>query len=356
MAEEKPFEERTEQATPRKREKAREKGEVPRSREITSIIPMWSVLLYLFFGGAVLHSLMNYVRNGLQRSAEVSITESSIVEVFKADSIQFGMLMLPLFAVILIVTISVHFLQTGFLLSAAPLSPQFSRVNPLAGIKRYFSLNMVVEALKGLFKITVLGTVLYLILKEQMFKMPLLVDMSIQSVQAFSFHQIYRLFLISAVVLTIFAVADFAYQRWYFGRNLKMTRQEIKDEHKEVEGSPLVKARIRSLQREMARKRMMQEVPKADVVITNPTHFAVCLKYDLQGMGAPKVIAKGQNLVAEKIKEVARKSGVPRFEDKPLARSLFKLEIGEEIPEVFYKAVAAILANVYKLKGKGVHL
>ncbi len=353
MAEES-FQERTEQATPRKRQKARDKGEVPRSREITSIIPMWSVFLYLFFGGAVLNALLNYMRTGLSRSFEFTITESSIVEVMKADGIQFGLLMFPLFGGMMLVTAAVHFLQTGFLFSAAPLSPQFSRVNPLQGIKRYFSLNMVVEALKGVLKITVLGVVLYLILKDQIGMLPLMVDMNIHAAQSFSFHQIYRLFLISGVVITLFAAADFAYQRWHFGRNLKMTRQEIKDEHKEIEGSPLVKARIRSLQREMARKRMMQEVPKADVVITNPTHFAICLKYDSQGMSAPKVVAKGQNLIAEKIKEIARTSGVPQFEDKPLARSLFKLQIGEEIPEVFYKAVAAILANVYKLKGKGV--
>ncbi|HMK44343.1 MAG TPA: EscU/YscU/HrcU family type III secretion system export apparatus switch protein, partial [Dissulfurispiraceae bacterium] len=257
------FEEKTEQATPRKIQKAREKGEVPRSREITGIIPMWSVLLYLVFGGAVLTSLMNYVRTALQRSCEFRLTDGSVVELFKADSMQAGMLLLPLFTVILVVTIAVHFLQTGFMFSGTPLAPDISKINPLQGMKRYFSLNMVVETLKGILKVIVLGMVLFFVLKAQFTTLPLMVDMNIHNVQMFSFHQIFRLMLIATIVITIFAAADFAYQRWYFSRNLRMTKQEIKEEHKEVEGSPLVKARMKSLQREMARRRMMQEVPKA---------------------------------------------------------------------------------------------
>lgn len=354
MAEESSFEERTEQATPRKRQKAREKGEVASSREIIGIIPIWSVMIYLFFGGAVFTALVNYVRSGLKRSFEMPVTDLSIRDIFTGDIMQIGLLMLPLFAGSIMVILAVHFLQTGFLFSTERLSPEFSRVNPLQGLKRYVSLNMLAESLKGVLKVVVLGLVLYFIIKEQFGSLPLLVDMNMQSLQAFSFHQIYRLTLISALVITSFAVIDFVYQRWSFSRNLRMTKQEIKDEHKEIEGDPLVKARIRSLQREMARKRMMQEVPKADVVITNPTHFAVCLKYDADGMQAPRVLAKGQNLIAQKIKDVARTSGVPMFEDKPLARSLYKLPVGQEIPEVFYKAVATILAHAYKAKGKGV--
>lgn len=353
MAEES-FEERTEQATPRKRQKAREKGEVANSREIVGIIPVWSVMIYFFFGGAVLMSLVNYVRNGLKRSFEMPVTDGTIVDIFRADTLQIGLLVLPLFAGSVIVILAVHLLQTGFLFSTERLSPEFSRINPLQGIKRYFSLNMVAETVKGLLKVIVLGLVLYFVLKGQVVTLPLLVDMNIQSLQAFSFHQIYRLMMISAIVITLFAVADFVYQRWHYGRNLRMTKQETKEENKEIEGDPLVKARIRSLQREMARKRMMQEVPKADVVITNPTHFAICLKYDPTGMGAPRVIAKGQNLIAQKIKDIARTNGVPMVEDKPLARSLYKLQVGEEIPEVFYKAVATILAHVYKAKRKAV--
>jgi flagellar biosynthetic protein FlhB len=198
----------------------------------------------------------------------------------------------------------------------------------------------------------VLGVILYLLLKKQIVNLPLLPGMDVFSIAQFTFVQVKKLMLTAIVVLSIFAIADFAYQRWQYSRDLRMTKQEVREEHKEMEGDPKVKARIRSLQREMARRRMMQEVPKADVVITNPTHFAIALKYDSATMGAPAVVAKGANLLAEKIKEIAKAHGVPVFEDKPLAQSLFKLELDQEIPEAFYKAIAAILANVYKLKGK----
>ncbi|MCL4536507.1 MAG: flagellar biosynthesis protein FlhB [Nitrospirae bacterium] len=346
------FEEKTEQATPRRRQKAREKGEVPRSRELTGIMPLWVVFLYLSFGGFMLTALLVYLRTSLKRGFEVSLNDVSFVDIFRADTFHVGLMMAPFWGVMLMAIVVVHFLQTGFLISPAPLSPDINKINPIEGIKKFFSLNTIFETIKGIFKIIVLGLILYLLIKKELINLPLLVDMDIQSIAGFSFNQIKKLLLISATVLSVFAVADFAYQRWQYGRNLRMTKQEVKEEHKEVEGDPRVKARIKSLQREMARKRMMQEVPKADVVITNPTHFAVALKYESLKMGAPTVIAKGANLIAEKIKEIANKSGVPVFEDKPLARILFKLNIGQEIPETLYRAVATILANVYKLKNK----
>ncbi|MCL4490682.1 MAG: flagellar biosynthesis protein FlhB [Nitrospirae bacterium] len=352
MAEE--FDERTEQATPRRRQKAREKGDVPRSRDLTGLMPLWVVTLYLSFGGFMLTTLLSYLRAALRRGFEAPLSDTSFIEIFRADTFQIGMMMAPLFLLMLFLIAAVHFLQTGFLISPAPLSPDISKINPLEGIKKFISINTLFETVKGFFKVIVLGLILYFILKNEVLKLPLLVDMDIQSIMGFSFGQIKKLLIISATVLSVFAVADFAYQRWQFERNLRMTKQEVKEEYKEMEGDPRVKARIKSLQRDMARKRMMQEVPKADVVITNPTHFAVALKYDSAKMGAPTLVAKGANLIAGKIKEVARKSGVPVFEDKPLARTLYKMEIGQEIPEPLYKALATILANVYKLKKKTV--
>ncbi|MFZ5996308.1 MAG: flagellar biosynthesis protein FlhB [Nitrospirota bacterium] len=346
------FDERTEQATPRRRQKAREKGDVPRSRDLIGLMPLWVVFAYLSFGGFMFTTLLTYLRASLKRGFDIHLSDASFVEIFKDDSFQIGMMMAPLFGTILVIVAAVHFLQTGFLVTAQPLSPDLSKINPIEGIKRFFKLNTVVEALKGFLKVIILGVILYLLLIKEVVNLPALVDMDIASIAGFSYVQVKKLLLISAAVLSIFAVADYAYQRWQFERNLRMTKQEVKEEHKEVEGDPRVKARIKSLQREMARKRMMQEVPKSDVVITNPTHFAVALKYDAAKMGAPTVVAKGANLVAEKIKEVAKAHGVPVFEDKPLARSLFKLKIGQEIPEAFYKALATILANVYRLKGR----
>jgi flagellar biosynthetic protein FlhB len=308
----------------------------------------------LLFGGALFSSLLNYFRSSLHRGVTMQLTETTVIDIFRADTMQIGMVMLPLFILILLGVLIVHFLQTGFLLSTVPLSPDLSKLNPLKGIKRIFSINTIYETFKGLFKVAILGTILYLLLKKEVFNIPLLVDMDIVNVMNFSFGQIKKLIMISALVLTVFAVIDFAFQRWQFSRNLRMTKQEIREEYKEVEGSPMIKARMKSIQREMARRRMMQEVPRADVVITNPTHFAVALKYDFRKGGAPRVVAKGANIIAEKIKEMARQSGVPVFEDKPLARALFALDVNQEISEVFYKAVAAILAQVYRMKGKGI--
>ena len=347
------FDEKTEQATPRKKQQAREKGNVPRSKDLTGIIPLWMVYMYLSFGGVMFTSMLVYMRSALKRGFEVSLNEAVFVEIFKADSMNAAVMMAPLFGFMIVVIVAVHFLQTGFLVSAASLSPDFSKINPLEGIKKYFSFNTLFETFKGIFKLIVLGMILYLMLKKEAINLPLLVDMDIQAIMGFSYGQIKKLLLISALVLSVFAIADFAFQKWQFERNLRMTKQEVKEEHKMMEGDPRVKARIRSLQREMARKRMMQEVPKADVVITNPTHFAVALKYDSSKMGAPTIIAKGANLVAEKIKEIAKENRVPMFEDKPLARTLFKLNIGQEIPDALYKAVATVLASVYKLKKKG---
>ncbi len=348
------FEEKTEQATPRRREKAREKGDVPKSRELTSLLPIWTIFLYLLFGGTLFTTLLNYLSSSLHRGVTTRITETTLMDIFRTDTMHIGMMMMPLFVLMVLVVLIVHFLQTGFLISTAPLSPDLSKLNPLQGIKRMFSINTLYETVKGLFKVAILGMILYLMLKKEVFSLPLLVDMDVTNVMHFSFDQIKRLVMISALVLTVFAAVDFAYQRWQYSRNLRMTKQEIKEEYKEVEGSPMVKARLRSIQREMARRRMMQEVPRADVVITNPTHYAVALKYESGKMGAPRVIAKGANLIAAKIKEIAKDNRIPVFEDKPLARALYAIDVNQEIPEAFYKAVAAILATVYKMKGKGI--
>ncbi len=350
MAEE--FQEKTEQATGRKRQKEREQGHIAQSKDLVGLMPLWVVFLYLSFGGFMFTMLTAYLRSALIRGFEVTLTESSFIAIFRADSIKTLMIMTPLFLSVVIAVVAVHFMQSGFLISTRSLELDLSKINPLQGIKKFFTLRIIVEGAKGVLKVIILGAILYLLIKKQIVNLPLLPDMDVLSIAQFTFVQVKKLILTAVVVLSIFAIADFAYQRWQYSRDLRMTKQEVKEEHKEMEGDPRVKARIRSLQRDMARKRMMQEVPKADVVITNPTHFAVALKYDSATMGAPAVTAKGANLIAEKIKEIAKAHGVPIFEDKLLTRSLYKLDLDQEIPEVFYKAIAVILANVYKLKGK----
>ncbi|MCE5311919.1 MAG: flagellar biosynthesis protein FlhB [Nitrospiraceae bacterium] len=343
---------KTEQATPQRKQKAREKGDVPKSRDLTAIVPIWVVFAFLSFSSFMYSSLASYLSTAMSRSFKYELTQDSITDIFVSDSAQVGMIMMPLFGVMVLVILIVHLVQTRFLFTMEPLTPKFERLNPIEGVKRFFNINIIVELIKGVLKLFILGLLLYLLIKKELFNLPMLVDMDISAVTDFSFSQVKQLVLVSALALTVFAGADFAYQMWYSNRNLRMTKQEVKDEYKEMEGDPRVKARVRSLQRDMMRKRMMQEVPQADVVITNPTHYAVALKYDSKAMGAPKVIAKGANLIAQKIKEIAKENRVPVFEDKPLARTLYLLDIGQEIPEEMYKAVATILANVYKLKNR----
>lgn len=345
------FEERTEPASGRKLEEARRKGNIPRSRDLTAVIPVWLFFLLLIYGGGIFIGLNSYMQQSFRRIADIpSLTELRLIEIIRTDITSIGSLLAPFFLYVFFTIILLNFLQTGFNFSLGTLTPNFSKLNPIQGFSRLFSLNALFESAKGVLKIIVFAVVLYMLLKNEFDTMPLLVDMDMKTIISFSLEKIKKLVLFAAIILSIFAAIDFAYQKWHFAKEMRMTKTEVKEEMKQMEGDPHVRARIRSLQRDMARKRMMQEVPKADVVITNPTHIAVALRYDAKEMEAPKVVAKGANLVAEKIKEIAIKHRVPLYEDKPLARALFKLEVGQEIPETLYKAVASILANIYKLR------
>ncbi len=346
------LQERTEQATPRRREKARQKGEVPRSRELTGIVGSWMIFLYIVFSGTLLISFIEHLKEAFVRVKTPHFAQGAIIAFAKEEIKWFLINFLPIGGLLLFMVLLTHFIQTGFLFTGAPLVPDLSKISPLKGIRRIFSLNAIFETIKGIMKLTALGIIIYLILKKDVNILPLLIDMDIRAIASLSFDKVYELVLASLIMLTFFAGIDFAYQRWQYERNLRMTKQEVKEEFKETEGSPMVRARLRSLQREMARKRMMQEVPKADVVITNPLHLAVCLKYDSKNMRAPQVVAKGANLLAERIKEIARASGVPIYENKPLARALYRIPLNGEIPEMLYRAIAEILAQVYKLKGR----
>ncbi len=347
MAEE--YEEKSEPASGRKLEEAKRKGNIPRSRDLTAVIPIWLFFLLLVYGGGIFTGLTAYLQYSFRR-LRGDLTDVGLIEIIRGDIVSVGSIMAPFFLYIFFVILLINFLQTGFSFSLGSLTPNFSKLNPLQGLGRLFSLNALFESLKGVLKVTVFAIVLYLLLKDEMDNLPLLVDMDLSTIVSYSLAKIKKLALIAAIVLTVFAAIDFVYQKWHFAKEMKMTKTEVKEEMKQMEGDPQVKARIKSLQREMARKRMMQEVPKADVVITNPTHIAVALRYDSREMEAPMVIAKGANLIAERIKEIAIANRIPLYEDKPLARTLFQLEVGQEIPETLYKAVANILANIYKLR------
>jgi flagellar biosynthetic protein FlhB len=346
MPETRDQEERTESATPRRREEARKRGQVARSMELTSafMFLVGMVTIRLVFP-SIFSQMMNISIQCWMFDSRSSLAQNLV------SSIKHSALALaPLAMVMLASSLVVNYAQVGFLVSGEALTPKFERINPVKGISRLISKRTVVMLIQSLFKVLVVGYILYITLKGERDKIISLSDMPIKMAVAQVSSIIFKMGMWTALLLFVLAAFDYAYQRWDYERSLRMTKQEFKEEMKHTEGDPLIKARIRSIQREVAARRMMQEVPKADVIITNPTALAVALKYDKEVDSAPKICAKGARLIAERIKAIAREHDVPITEDKPLARALFNLELGREIPVVLYKAVAEILARVYRLE------
>jgi flagellar biosynthetic protein FlhB len=247
--------------------------------------------------------------------------------------------------------VSASFGQTGSIFSLEPLNPDLNRLDPIQGLQRLFSPRQLLEGLRVILKATVVIAVAYSLVKTEVLVAPSHFEGQPGYILEMFGRSGKLIFLTLAGVLSVFAAADFWFQRYEHSKNLRMTKQEAKQEHREREGDPQIRARIRSIQREMARKRMMQAVRKADVIVTNPTHIAVALIYDKSKMAAPKVVAKGADFLAQKIKEVAAQAGVPRVENVPLARALYKtVKVGQLIPHALYQAVAEVLAYVYRLK------
>jgi len=243
--------------------------------------------------------------------------------------------------------------QVGFLFSSEAIMPKFSKIDPMKGLQRLFSTRSLVELVKSVAKILIVGFIAYLTMRSESDKILPLVQYSVPDILAYIGRVSFKILYTTSIVLLALAVFDYVYQKWETDKSLKMTKQEIKEENKQTEGDPLVKGRIRRLQREIARKRMMAQVPKADVVITNPTHFAVAIRYVPEKMKAPVVIAKGADFLAEKIKEIAKTHNVPIVENKAVAQVLYRMvQIDQVVPETLYKAIAEILVYVYSLKQK----
>jgi flagellar biosynthetic protein FlhB len=250
-----------------------------------------------------------------------------------------------------VAALGVSLAQVGFVVNEEALNLKFQRLDPVAGAKRILSKRSLFELAKNILKVAIIGYVSYRTIAPELQHITLLADADVGSTFRYIGYAVFKVGMYTALALLVLAIIDYIYQRWEFNQSIRMTKQEVKEEHKQTEGDPQVRMRIRSLQREAARRRMMEEVPKADVVITNPTHYAVALKYDMEIMMAPMVVAKGQNLIAEKIKQVAREQGIPTVENKPLAQALFRaVDVGQAIPEDLYRAVAEILAYVFRLK------
>lgn len=346
--------EKTEQATPKRLEDARDKGNVARSMELNSVCVLFAGLAGLyFFGPAMTSQLAVLSRTILANCASFPLTTDSVHSYVASGAWMMLNLLGPVVLTIMAVGLLINYAQVGVLFTAHPLTPELSKINPIEGFKRLFSLRSLVELAKGIIKILIVGYVTYVTLKGQYRDFLPLMDQTATQILAFAVHSSFVLFLRLCLVLLVLSILDYGFQRWEYQRNLRMTRYEIKEETKQQEGPPHLRARIRALQREIARRRMMKKVPKADVVITNPVHVAVALQYDTETMEAPTVTAKGARLIAERIKQIARESDVPIVENPPLAQTLFRsVDIDSQIPFDLYQTVAEILAYVYRLKEK----
>ena len=348
------FQERTEKATSRRREKAREEGKVAKSQELNSAAILCLGFLSLYMLGPHLsEQIKELMRHTMTNAPLIASADSTYISIFGDYMRCFFLIMAPIFVVICVIAIGSNVAQIGFKITPKSLEPKFEKLNILKGLKRLFAVRSLVELLKNIIKIAIVGFVAYTAIKGEFDSFFLLPDMTVSQLASSMGKLAVILGLKVGAIMIFIAILDYIYQRYEFEKSIRMSKQDLKEEHKDTDGSPQLKSRIRQVQREMARQRMMQALPMADVVVTNPTHIAVALKYDSDEMNAPCVVAKGERKIAERIKEIARSHGIPIVEDKPLARSLFKMcEIGDVVPANLYRAVAELLAYVYRLKGK----
>jgi len=344
--------ERTHPASPRKRQKARDEGQVAKSREINSVMLLGGALgFFVLFGGSWIQTWTQTVREGLDVFSifEMDLGWSELGRHWMKNVL---ILMTPFLILFPLMAIAAGLPQVGFHITTKVLLPKANRISPASGLKRLFSANGFVESLKSIGKILLVGWIAYTTVRPEIPLFPSLSNRPLGGVLSYSAFVAFKLVIRVWVALVFLAFLDYLFQRWNFERELRMTKQEVKEEAKETEGDPQVKARVRSVQMNLARRRMMQEVPSADVVITNPDHVAVALRYDRQKEMAPQVVAKGAGELCERIKQIAREHGIPIIEKPPLARLLYKqVELGREIPIEVYRVVAEILSYVYRLKG-----
>ena len=351
--------ERTEPASAKRLEQAREEGDVPRSREVATFTVLMAAGAGLWMTGeGLIHQLSNALVSGLTLDQEQIFNADVLIRRVLSDLVQVLIACLPVGVAVMVVALASPMLVGGWLFSGKAFIPNFNKLNPVNGISNMFSSNSLVELLKSIAKAIVVGFVTYLVVMKYKDAVIGLSMEPLKSGMAHTLNMLAASFLFIVGSLGLIAAIDGPYQMWHYANKLKMTRQELIQESKESDGNPQIKGKIRQLQREMAKRRMMADVPTADVVVTNPTHYAVALKYTDGQRGAPKVVAKGTDETAAKIREIARENNVAMLEAPPLARALFKhTEIGDEVPEQLYAAVPEVLAYAFELglfkKGKG---
>ncbi len=360
FAAEGPGGEKTEEATTKKKEDTRKEGKVPKSKELSNAVELIALFLILKFWvgkmGERFIGLFGMVYEKLPAYTTYwsgMIISQDFHTLIKNVYLELLIELIPFFVVGIALAFIINMLQFRFKISTKPLQPKFSKLNPLSGFKRMFSAEKLMELLKSIAKVILITAIVYSTVKDEwvyLFKfygMPL--NQALEVIGSIVINTGLRI----SLVYLIIAFVDLIYQRYKFNKDIKMTKQEVKDEYKNAEGDPQIKGKIRNKMREASQRRMMQDVPSADVVITNPTHFAVAVRYNPEEASAPRVLAKGADYLAQKIKELARENNVEIVENKPLARMLYaNVEVGEEVPPELYQAVAEVLAMVYKMQGR----
>lgn len=345
--------EKTEAPSAKRRDDFRKKGQVAQSKEVQTAALLTILLLFwLFYLPTFWQSLTTLIFSIWQSACEYTITRASTINLAIFLVKKIGLMLAPLFFLVLIIGFFSSFFQIGWLLTAKPLIPDFSKLDPIKGFGRFFSKKSMIEVVKSLSKVILIGWLAYSTVFDNFNQALILTHTTISTAVSFLGNTAAVILAKVCAILISIAFFDFIFVKWEMEEKMKMTKQEVKEEFKESEGDPHIKAQIRAIQQEMARKRMMAEVPEADVVITNPTHISVAVLYDSSKMEAPVVVAKGADFIAMKIREIARDNEIPVIENPPVARLLHKIDIGAAIPEDLFKVTAEILAHVYALKGR----
>lgn len=352
--------EKTEPATEKKLSDARKEGQVAKSREVANGLGLLSLFLVLKFWvgnmGTEFLQLFSGIYQKIPETVKMydgNVAEADLGALLQYMVVRLMIIVIPIFLVGFIVAFLSDFIQVRWQITGKPLQPKFNKLSPISGAKRIFSVNSIVELIKSIAKISLVVYVAYSYLQDKKENLFILYDIPLMQAIQLCGELVIELGLRISLVYMIIALADFAYQKFKFAKDMRMTKQEIKEEYKQQEGDPQVKGKIRQKMREASQRRMMQDLPKADVVITNPTHYAVAIKYDPEQYDAPIVLAKGEDFLAQKIKEVAKENQIEIVENKPLARMLYaNVDVGQLVPPELYQAVAEVLAFVYHLKGK----
>jgi flagellar biosynthetic protein FlhB len=345
---------KTEEPSQKRLDDAREKGQIASSREINHwFMFLASTLAIFLFGPAAFRDFFVMLQAFFEAPHAFQLDTNAVIDLLSTLLLKMALALWPIIALLMAGAFAAGYLQAGPLMATDQIMPKWEKISPLAGVKRLFSSRSLVEFAKGLLKIGIVGGISWYVVRDEFDRLERFTGYDMAQLLAVLNELSLRLMGAVLAIMTVIAALDFAYQKFQLMKSLRMSREDMREEYKQQEGDPMVKGRLKQIRLERARRRMMAEVPKADVVITNPTHFAVALRYDQNAMGAPRVVAKGVDLVARRIREIAEESKVPIVENPPLARALYAaVELDQEIPPEHYKAVAKVISYVMAMRGR----